>query len=249
MPHRRADRRVVGAEGLHQHPAALVAATGPAGHLGHEVKGPLRRAEVGQVQGRVGLDHADQRHVGKIEPLGDHLRAQQDAGLALREIRRGPFRGPRGPASCRRPCGAAGRWGSGPALRPPASACPGPSSEFRPSRRPDNSSAARCGNRTSGKGPGRRAPSPGRVMRQRDVAVGTTHHLAAGRALDVRRIAAAIQQQDHLAVVLQGGLHRLVQQAADAAATAPTRWPSARRSIVPTSGSGRFKTRRGISIN
>ena len=86
-----------GAERLHQHPPALVAPARPPGHLRHEVKGPFRRAEVGQVQGRVGLDHAHQRHVGKIEPLGDHLRAQQDACLARTEFRQGLFVGPAGP--------------------------------------------------------------------------------------------------------------------------------------------------------
>ncbi len=58
------------------------------------------------------------------------------------------------------------------------------------------------------------------VVRQRNVAIRAADHLAAGRALDVRRIAAAVQQQDHLPVVLQGRLHGVVQQPADAAAAA-----------------------------
>src|SRR5690242_21861091 len=32
----------------------------------------------------VGVDDADHRHPGEIEPLGDHLRAQQDVHLAAR---------------------------------------------------------------------------------------------------------------------------------------------------------------------
>ena len=73
---------MIGTEGLHQHAAALSPAAGAARHLRHQVKRPFGGAEVGQVQGRVGIDHADQRHVGKVEPLGDHLRAQQDVHLA-----------------------------------------------------------------------------------------------------------------------------------------------------------------------
>ena len=36
----------------------------------------------GQVEAGVGIHHADQRHVGEVEPLGDHLRAEQEVDLA-----------------------------------------------------------------------------------------------------------------------------------------------------------------------
>ena len=94
VPHRGFDRRVVGVEGLHQHAAALRPATGPARDLHQQLKRPLGGAKVGQVQGRVGVDHADQRDVGKIEPLGDHLRAQQDADLALAKSGQRPLVAP-----------------------------------------------------------------------------------------------------------------------------------------------------------
>ena len=47
-----------------------------------KLKRPLRGAEVGDVQADVGVDHADQRHVREVEPLGDHLRAEQDVDQA-----------------------------------------------------------------------------------------------------------------------------------------------------------------------
>jgi len=74
---------MVGLERLHQHPAAARAAAGPPGHLRDQLKRPLGGAEVGQVQRRVGIDHADERDVRKIQSLGDHLRPQQDADRAV----------------------------------------------------------------------------------------------------------------------------------------------------------------------
>ena len=82
---------MIGAEGLHQHPAALRPAAGPARHLRDQLERPFGGAEIGQVQGRVGIDHPDQRDVGKIQPLGDHLRAQQDADLARAKRRQRPL--------------------------------------------------------------------------------------------------------------------------------------------------------------
>ena len=37
------------------------------------------------MQRGVGVDHPDQRHVGEVEPLGDHLGAEQDPDLARLE--------------------------------------------------------------------------------------------------------------------------------------------------------------------
>ena len=42
------------------------------------------------MQADVGVDHADERHVGEVQPLGDHLRAEQDVDLARRGRRRAP---------------------------------------------------------------------------------------------------------------------------------------------------------------
>ena len=107
VPCRRADRGVVGRVGLHEHPAGPIAPPGASGHLRHELKGPLGGAEVGQMQRRVGVDHPHQRHVGEVEPLGDHLSAQQDLDLAGLERRQAPARGCRASASC--PSPSAGR--------------------------------------------------------------------------------------------------------------------------------------------
>ena len=68
--------------GLHQHFAGLLAAAGPSRHLHQELEGALGGAEVGQVQGHVGVEHADERDVRKIEALGDHLRAEEHVGLS-----------------------------------------------------------------------------------------------------------------------------------------------------------------------
>ena len=37
------------------------------------------------MQPHVGVDHADQRHVGKVEALGDHLGAEQDVNQTAAE--------------------------------------------------------------------------------------------------------------------------------------------------------------------
>ena len=57
----------------------------PARHLRHQLKRPLRRAEVGQVERRVGIDHPDQGNPRKVESLGNHLRTEQQVDLAARE--------------------------------------------------------------------------------------------------------------------------------------------------------------------
>ena len=44
-------------------------------------------AEVGQVQADVGVDDADQRHRRHVEPLREHLRADEDVGLVRQERR------------------------------------------------------------------------------------------------------------------------------------------------------------------
>ena len=48
--HCRNDRRRIGRKRLHEHSPALRAAARAACHLRHELKRPLRRAEIGKVQ-------------------------------------------------------------------------------------------------------------------------------------------------------------------------------------------------------
>src|SRR5207237_1322941 len=58
-------------------------APGPARHLRHQLERPLPGPEIGQVQPGVRVHHADDRHVRKVQSLGDHLGAEQDVELAV----------------------------------------------------------------------------------------------------------------------------------------------------------------------
>ena len=67
--------------GLDDHPAAQRRCGRPARPPGSAAERCARGAEVGQVQRRVGRDDAHQRHQRQVQPLGDHLRADQHVGL------------------------------------------------------------------------------------------------------------------------------------------------------------------------
>ena len=67
---------------LYQHLAGMLRAARAAGHLHDGLRQPFRRAEVGAEQALVRVQHHHQRHVRKVMPLGQHLRADQDAGAA-----------------------------------------------------------------------------------------------------------------------------------------------------------------------
>ena len=56
--------------------------TRTAGHLDDRLRQPLVTAKVGAEQPLVGVDDADQRELGEMVALGQHLRADQDVGLA-----------------------------------------------------------------------------------------------------------------------------------------------------------------------
>ena len=79
----RPHHRMVRLEGLQQAEALLAGAPGPAGHLAEQLEGALGGARIAIGEAEIGIDDADQRHVGKIVPLGDQLRADDDVGLAL----------------------------------------------------------------------------------------------------------------------------------------------------------------------
>ncbi len=72
-------------ETLHDHFSLDVAAAGPTGHLHQQLKRPLTRAKVRQVQCHVRVNDPHQRHVREVQPFGDHLRADQDINLAHAE--------------------------------------------------------------------------------------------------------------------------------------------------------------------
>ena len=75
------DGVVIGAIGLQDHPASPASPPGPSGGLGHQLKGPLGGAKVGEAQSGVAPQDAHQGHTGKVMPLGNHLRAQEYIGL------------------------------------------------------------------------------------------------------------------------------------------------------------------------
>jgi hypothetical protein len=76
---------VVGLVGLDDRQAGHLAATGPPDGLGQQLVGPLGGPLVGQVEGDVGRDDADQRDLGDVEALGHQARADQDVEPALGE--------------------------------------------------------------------------------------------------------------------------------------------------------------------
>ena len=82
-----ANRRMVRTEGLHVNAAALFAAAGAPRDLRDQLKRAFRGPEIGQVQCRIGVDHADQRDVGEVQPFSDHLSAQQHLDFAATKSR------------------------------------------------------------------------------------------------------------------------------------------------------------------
>ncbi len=88
------DRVVIGMIGLEDDPPAQQAPARPPGHLGQQLERALAGAEVGQVEGGVGRDDADDGHQRQVEPLGDHLRADEDVGQpAAEKVEDGGVRG------------------------------------------------------------------------------------------------------------------------------------------------------------
>ena len=80
------DHLVLRLVGLDDHLPRCFAPACAASHLGQQLKGALPGAVVGQVQRHVRSHHAHQRHLGKVQPLGDHLRSHQDAGATGAEL-------------------------------------------------------------------------------------------------------------------------------------------------------------------
>ena len=206
---------MIGAERLHEHAPAVLAAPGAAGHLRHQLKRALGGAEVGQVQGRVGIDHAHQRDTRKIEPLGDHLRAQQDIDLAVAKRRQGLLVAAGslhrvGVHAQHAGIGKAGAHFGLQLLRPHAAVANAAEIAFGACHRGRDFVVAIVAQRHVALA----------MVRQREIAMRAADHIAAGRALDVRGKAAAIQQQNHLAAVFQRSVDGLVQLSADGAARA-----------------------------
>jgi hypothetical protein len=50
--------------------------------LRQKLKGPLRRPKIGQVKPGIGIDDPDKRDVREVQPLGDHLCADEDVDIS-----------------------------------------------------------------------------------------------------------------------------------------------------------------------
>ena len=81
------DRVGGGLEALHDNDALEVTTTRAAGDLGEQLKGTFGGAEIRQLQRKIGVDDAHQRHPREVEALGDHLRAEEHVIFARAEVR------------------------------------------------------------------------------------------------------------------------------------------------------------------
>src|SRR5207237_2224217 len=59
-----------------------ITATGAAGNLRQQLERSLGSAEIGQREGGIGTQDRDQRDLGEIMPLRDHLRADENVDIA-----------------------------------------------------------------------------------------------------------------------------------------------------------------------
>src|SRR5215831_1444408 len=71
---------------LHENFARGFAASGASGDLGEKLKRAFARSEVRQMQGKVGIDDSNQRHVWKMQAFRNHLCADEDIDLTGTKI-------------------------------------------------------------------------------------------------------------------------------------------------------------------
>ena len=69
---------MVGVFRLNQHLARSICAAGPSGHLHDCLRQTFTRAKIGAEQSLVCIEHDDQRDIGKVVPLREHLRPDQN---------------------------------------------------------------------------------------------------------------------------------------------------------------------------
>ncbi len=103
---------MIGTVRLHDHTAAAITTSGASGDLRDQLKGAFGCAKVGEVQRGIGVDHADQCDVGKIQTFGNHLGPQQDLALRRPEIAPEPAHDCPGRSSNRYPCAGRRRAGT-----------------------------------------------------------------------------------------------------------------------------------------
>src|SRR5262249_52889880 len=86
MPARKLDRRMKRRERLHDHFAFNVTAPGASGDLSQQLKRPFARPKIRLMQGKIGVNDADECDVREVQTLGDHLGSDQDVNLACAKI-------------------------------------------------------------------------------------------------------------------------------------------------------------------
>ena len=191
--------------------AAAFLAAGAADHLMQQLERALGGARIARAEAQIGIDHADQIELGKVVPLGDKLRADDDIDAALLD-RRGI---PRACARSRRSRSleSTRMRGSGNSAATSSSSrsTPGPQATndlrrlaFRAGGRRRRGEAAVVADELALEA----------VIDQPGVAVRAVEAEAAGAAERERRIAAAIEKQQRLLAALQRGLHRCRRAAA-----------------------------------
>jgi hypothetical protein len=174
------------------------------GHLRQQLEGPLGGPEVREVDPYVGVDDADQGDVGEVQPLRDHLRAEQDLHLAALHPLQDPVVRPLpGGRVDVHPGDARGREGlaDGPLDLLGADA---PEADVLRA-----AAGAAVGRVLLVEAVVAGQPRAAAVVGQGDVAVRAVPDLAALAALHEGRVAAAVQQQDGLLPALHPEADRI----------------------------------------
>ena len=175
----------------------------------------LRKALGGEgiagIERAVGVEHADQRHAGEMMPLGQHLRAHQQAHLTLARLSQ---------AACEA-AAAAGRI-----------AIDAQGRYVREQRRQGVAHTLGAGadrpvvgvsggavrrHRLLAQAVVAQQPATAAVKGERPVAAAAGGHVAAFCAAQRRRKAATVQEQQHLIAPVQMRGHSMAQRGADAA--------------------------------
>src|SRR4249920_2269444 len=81
MMARKLDRWTERGRTLNKDFSGHIAAAGPSGNLGQELKSPFSSPKIGHMQADVGVDDADQGNVWKIKAFGNHLSSDQNVNF------------------------------------------------------------------------------------------------------------------------------------------------------------------------
>ena len=208
----RLEQRIVRVVRLNPDFAGTFGAARAAGHLNDQLCGVFRRAKIRTRKTGVGVDHADQRDARKVVALRQHLRADEHRGFAARDQFEVRCHRARAARACRGRCAAPERSGSARAIPCSLRCVPTPTraqrriAAVRTARRQRRRETAVVA-----------AQSRWRLMqRQPAFAAWTARAPSAARAHIGRRIAAAVDEQQHLIAVRQMRRDRVAQRRADA---------------------------------